>query len=103
MTDLELVGLAEVSQMLSVSKQAVANWRARQTGFPAPVAELKSGPVWRVDEIVDWAEEQNLAVQPSTPIGDNGQVRRGLTVAVVNMKGGVGKSTLTFNLGSYAA
>ena len=51
----ELVGLAEVAELFGVTRQAVANWRGRHTDFPAPAVELKSGPVWQLDTIQDWA------------------------------------------------
>lgn len=40
------VGVAEVAGMLRVSKSRVSELRGRR-GFPAPVAELAAGPVWR--------------------------------------------------------
>jgi len=51
---MELVGLSEVAEMAGVSRQAVVNWRARFSDFPAPVAELASGPVWTKEEIEKW-------------------------------------------------
>jgi hypothetical protein len=42
-----LVGLAEVAEVLGVSKQRVSELRDRED-FPRPVAELRSGPVWRL-------------------------------------------------------
>lgn len=40
-----LLGVAELSELLDVSKQR-ASELARMPHFPSPVAELKSGPVW---------------------------------------------------------
>jgi hypothetical protein len=51
---MDLVGIAEVAEMAGVSKQAVSNWRVRARDFPAPEAELASGPVWLKANIENW-------------------------------------------------
>jgi predicted DNA-binding transcriptional regulator AlpA len=43
-------GVREVAELLGVSRQRVSELRARP-GFPAPVAELASGPVWKVSSL----------------------------------------------------
>jgi hypothetical protein len=40
------LGVSEVASMLGVSRQRISELRTR-SGFPAPLAELASGPVWR--------------------------------------------------------
>jgi type I restriction enzyme M protein len=51
----DLVGVAEVAELAGVTKAAVANWRSRGTsGFPAPAADTKSGPMYRRSEVVQW-------------------------------------------------
>jgi chromosome partitioning protein len=95
-----LLGLAEVAELLQVSRQTVVNWRSRRTGFPAPVADLRSGPIWNEGEILDWARDNDVAVASAIePVA----ARAGTTIALMNMKGGVGKSTLAANLGWYCA
>jgi chromosome partitioning protein len=93
---LSFLGTAELAELFKVSKQTVANWRGRED-FPAPVAELKSGPVWDQRDVLLWAEQHAVATR--------GLVRKSLavTVALMNMKGGVGKSTLTANLGWFCS
>jgi chromosome partitioning protein len=105
MADDQLLGLSEVADLLGTSRQAVGNWRQRrQGGFPEPMAELKSGPIWRRDDIVTWAEANGKAVlDAATDDAAAEPLRAGTTVALMNMKGGVGKSTLTHNLGWYGA
>jgi len=39
------VGVSEIAQMLGVSRQRASELRTRP-GFPAPIADLASGPVW---------------------------------------------------------
>ena len=42
----ELIGVSELAELLTVSRQR-ASELARSADFPAPVARLQSGPVWR--------------------------------------------------------
>lgn len=100
----DLLGLSEAADLLGTSRQAVGNWRQRREGFPQPVAELKSGPVWRRADLVTWAEENDIEVADGAD-ADLGAASNGVgtTIALMNMKGGVGKSTLTANLGWFCA
>ena len=41
----ELVGVAEIADILGVSRQRASELQTR-AGFPAPIAVLRSGPVW---------------------------------------------------------
>jgi chromosome partitioning protein len=99
---IKLVGIAEIAEMAQVSKQAVTNWRERRTNFPDPMTELKSGPVWNRDDIIDWLRERGTEVK-SVEQSSTNHGRRALIVCSINMKGGVGKSTLTANLGWWCA
>lgn len=103
---MELVGVAEIASRLGVSRQVVANWRTRKPTFPKPVADLKSGPVWSKDVILEWAMAEEIPVPDSEEVKDEGvseELRRAVVAALMNMKGGVGKSTMTANVGWYAA
>ena len=102
----ELVGIAELAELFGVSRQAASNWRGRHDNFPSPVASLKSGPVWDMADISVWADEMGMEVKtPNTKTSNSNQNAGAecITASLVNMKGGVGKSTLTANLGWYAA
>ena len=103
----ELVGLAEIAALLGTTKQVISNWRTRKPNFPAPAADLKSGPVWQREDIVKWAKKEGLPVAEGGKL-EGASAKRASTrcariVALMNMKGGVGKSTLATNLGWYAA
>jgi chromosome partitioning protein len=97
--------LSEVADLLQTSRTTVANWRARRGNFPAPVADLKSGPIWRQADVIEWADAEGLPIAATALKAmagtDEGPGAR--TVAVMNAKGGVGKSTLAANLGWYLA
>jgi chromosome partitioning protein len=82
----DFVGINEISEMAGVSRQAVTNWRARATDFPAPVSELASGPIFRRSQIRSWLRRKKRKL-PMTHI-----------ISVINFKGGVGKTTTTVAL-----
>ncbi|HWD41898.1 MAG TPA: AAA family ATPase [Fimbriimonas sp.] len=88
--DDELLGIAEVAVLAGVSRQAVANWRARAKDFPAPVVELQSGPVFKASEVRRWLRKRRGA-------------RVAQVISTINLKGGVGKSTTTVALAEVAA
>jgi chromosome partitioning protein len=101
----QLLGLAEAANLLRVTRQTIGNWRQRRDDFPQPLAELKSGPVWERSSILEWAESNGIAVVGTndTGQGNGGSNKGSTTVALTNMKGGVGKSTLAANLGWFCA
>ncbi|HWF79158.1 MAG TPA: AAA family ATPase [Streptosporangiaceae bacterium] len=78
----DLVGLYEVALLAGVRPSAVANWRTRHPDFPAAVAELASGPVFDRDQVQRWLRRRRTKVAR--------------TIATINLKGGVGKSTTTY-------
>jgi chromosome partitioning protein len=95
-----LVGTAELAELLGVSKQTISNWRSKETDFPEPMAELKSTPVWDRSAVISWARERGLSSEGLQKLGAESSA---VVVSLMNMKGGVGKSTLTANLGWYCA
>jgi len=100
----ELLGLSELAELLGVTRQTIANWRSRRRDFPEPIAVLKSGPIWTHANITSWAASNAIDVRnvPSEE-HDEESAPDAAIVAIVNMKGGVGKSTLTANLGWFCA
>jgi prophage regulatory protein len=54
----ELVGVAEVAQMLDVSRQRVDAIAKRHDDFPKPIAELMAGRIWVRQQIEEWQRER---------------------------------------------
>ena len=63
----ELAGLAELVELLDVSKRTAQKYAAKPD-FPEPVDRLASGPVWRRAEVEAWAKA-NLPLKPGRPLG----------------------------------
>lgn len=62
----KLAGVSEVAERLGITKQRLAVLRQRED-FPAPVAELTAGPVWRIDDLSTFAGGwQRRAGRPPT-------------------------------------
>jgi predicted DNA-binding transcriptional regulator AlpA len=59
----ELVGAAEVAQMLGVVRQYVHRLSQEDPTFPRPVAELAAGRVWKRADIEKWAKATGRAIQ----------------------------------------
>jgi len=81
------VGIYEVAKLAGVTPAAVANWRTRHADFPAPVSTLKSGPVFDIGQVKKWLKKR----RPSMTT----------VISTINLKGGVGKTTLTVAFGEF--
>ncbi|MCB9982112.1 MAG: hypothetical protein H6861_00335 [Rhodospirillales bacterium] len=55
----DIVGINEIAEMASVSRQAVVNWRSRAADFPKPISDLASGPVFRRSQVRTWLLRNN--------------------------------------------
>ncbi len=62
----DLVGLAEIPGLLGVRANTVASWRQRGV-LPEPAWRLRSGPIWRVEDIQAWYEREKAASAGSVP------------------------------------
>lgn len=82
--DDDLVGINEIADIAGVSRQAVSNWRARFADFPRPVADLKSGPVFQARVVRAWLRRRRVPMAR--------------VVSLINLKGGVAKTTTTVAL-----
>jgi chromosome partitioning protein len=80
----DLVGVNEIAAMAKVSRQAVANWRARFRDFPTPVVELAAGPVFKTTQVRSWLRRRKVPMSR--------------VVSLINLKGGVAKTTTTVAL-----
>ncbi len=50
-----LVGVAEIAEMLGVTRQRVNQLIKEAADFPTPEAELSAGRIWRRDAVEEWA------------------------------------------------
>lgn len=55
------VGLAEIAEMLGVSRQRVHQLAAK-AGFPPPVVEHWYGRAWKTKEIKEWAKARGREI-----------------------------------------
>lgn len=51
----ELVGAAEIAEILGITRQRVDRISRTHSDFPLPQAELKSGRIWSRAEVEAWA------------------------------------------------
>lgn len=58
----KLVGVSEIAELAGMTRQAVTNLRARDSAFPVPVADLRSGPVFREDDVRVYLKERGREV-----------------------------------------
>jgi predicted DNA-binding transcriptional regulator AlpA len=49
------VGVAEVAELLNVSRQRVDELLRTDSTFPQPLAHLTAGRIWRRGDVKDWA------------------------------------------------
>jgi chromosome partitioning protein len=83
----DIVGINEIAELAGVTRQAVVNWRTRADDFPAPVAELASGPVFEKSKIKSWLRKYRRSGGKMTYV-----------ISTINLKGGVAKTTTTVAL-----
>jgi predicted DNA-binding transcriptional regulator AlpA len=54
---LDLVGVAEIAEMLGVTRQRVNAIVQSHSDFPKPVAELSAGRIWLRKDVETWARQ----------------------------------------------
>lgn len=86
----KFVGLTEIAELCSVSTQVVNNWKKRYNDFPKPVAQVKAGDFFDEEQIVSWLKRR-------------GKIMGAKTIAFINLKGGVAKTTTTVGLATLLA
>lgn len=62
---LDLVGVAEVKEMLGVSRQRVHQLIHDHPDFPAEVADLAAGKIWYRSDVQKWAEKRSARQGPA--------------------------------------
>jgi hypothetical protein len=78
MPDQDFIGLYEIASLAEVTPSAVANWRKRFPDFPAPIVDLKSGPVFQGGLIKAWlAKRQGKELQVASQYYDQMAAQRG--------------------------
>lgn len=52
----DIVGTAELAEVLGVSKQAIGHWVAgrRRPGMPKPIKVLRATAIWSLSEVRSW-------------------------------------------------
>jgi predicted DNA-binding transcriptional regulator AlpA len=60
---MRLAGRTELAEMLGVSRQRARQLTERDD-FPGPIAQLRRGPIWRVEDIEAWAEQVGRTLRP---------------------------------------
>src|SRR5208337_2100934 len=68
-------------ELAGVTPPAVADGPSKNKDFPKPVAELKSGPIFRRSDVRAWLKRREKSMCT--------------VIATINLKGGVGKTTTT--------
>lgn len=64
-----LVGPAEIGELLRVEANTINIWKTRHLDFPRPVRRLKSSDLWDVREVRAWAKSTNRF--PADESGDD--------------------------------
>ena len=59
--ELDLVGVAEIAEMVGVSRQRINRIVETHDEFPQPVAELSAGRIWRRQDVAAWMAESGRA------------------------------------------
>ena len=82
--DVRLLGVAEVAELLGISRSSLADRRnalgyrrgwaqmpfaVRRVPFPEPIAELRCGPIWQLEQILDFAAEKGLKLPAGAASG----------------------------------
>lgn len=86
----EFVGLSEIAEIAKTSAQTVHNWKQRYNDFPKPTVQVRAGEFFSKDQIIRWLRRR-------------GKIMGATTIAFINLKGGVAKTTTTVGLATLLA
>lgn len=62
---LDLVGVAEIAELLGVTRQYVHKLIRQSDEFPPPVATLSAGLIWMREDVAAWAEQNRRIPRPN--------------------------------------
>ena len=66
---MRLAGRTELAEMLGVSRQRARTLTERDD-FPAPIAQMRRGPIWRIEDIETWAKQVGRALTRLPPVDE---------------------------------
>jgi hypothetical protein len=52
----DLIGLTEIAEMYSVTKNVASGWTRKDT-FPPPAVQLRMGPAWDRKKVIEWRQK----------------------------------------------
>lgn len=88
-----LVGVKEAAEIAGTSRPNFLRDLAARPDFPRPVAELASGRVWRLSDVLDYVQERRRAARQPAGVAEEGVAARyaaGLQPQNVGGEGGKG-------------
>ena len=86
----EVIGLSEISDLAGASSQTVNNWKTRYLDFPKPIVHVKAGEFYDKDLVIKWLKRRR-------------KIMGAHTIAFINLKGGVAKTTTTVGVATLLA
>jgi predicted DNA-binding transcriptional regulator AlpA len=73
MSEVRLMGAAEIAQLLGVSPSRVHQILRDDPTFPAPMATLSMGKVWRAEAVEEWHARRKAAASAGRGADRHGQ------------------------------
>jgi predicted DNA-binding transcriptional regulator AlpA len=69
------LGVQELADLLGISRQRVYALQKTYDDFPAPAAQLRSGPVWHSSDVETWKRTRTVKTggRPPTARPDTGE------------------------------
>ena len=95
-SELELLGTFEVAQLAGVTAQAISNWMVRRPEFPAPLAQLASGPVWDGAVMRRWLRDNGLLRTDSEKGNDMSDFAKGHEYTMAQIRAVLGGETMSY-------
>lgn len=65
-----VLGLTEIAEYLGISRQRV-HQLAKTDGFPEPLARLRQGNVWLLEDVEQWASKTGRSQSAQSPQDDH--------------------------------